>query len=84
MYLQNWLEFPDLMCRTQYELNFLLTLYSLAYALGGVFFFTIPDKIGRLPSFKTFSTMNLVAQILITLTPVYWIKLTAYFVLGIT
>ena len=71
-----------MMCRSPYELNFLVSAYSLFYALGGVLFFTVPDKIGRLPSFKIFSTMNLLAQILTILTPVYWLKLTGYIVLG--
>ena len=57
-------------------------MYSICYSLGGVFFFTIPDKVGRLPSFKLFSTMSLLAQIIITLVPVFWFKLIAYLVFG--
>ena len=52
------------------------------WSIGGVLFFTLPDKIGRLPSFKIFSTMSLIAQLLITFMPSFWFKLVGYSLLG--
>ena len=70
------------MCRNKFEINIILTIYSIFYSLGGLLFFTLPDKIGRLSSFQIFSTMSLISQLIITFVPVYWIKMIGFIIFG--
>ena len=52
------------------------------WSLGGILFFTLPDRIGRMPSFKLFSTMSMIAQLMILILPSFWFKMIGYILLG--
>ena len=72
------------MCGSPYRTNLLVVVYGAAYALGGMLFYHIPDQIGRLPSFKMFSTPSLVSQLIVLFVPFYWGKLFGFFLFGLT
>ena len=60
LYLKNWQDNPDIMCRDEYELSIIPTLYTVCYSLGGIFFM-IPDKIGRRLTMLFFSLVSMSA-----------------------
>ena len=72
------------MCATPYRTNLLVVVYGVAYALGGLLFYRIPDKSGRLPSFRMFSTPNLISQLIVTFVPFYWGKMIGFVLFGLS
>ena len=71
------------MCRDVYELSLIPAMYTMFYAVGGVFFF-MPDKFGRRLTMLVFSIASMVAQLAIYFSPVFMIKVAAYALYGLS
>ena len=82
LYLRNWQDNPDIMCRDVYELSLIPAMYAMSYAVGGVFFF-MPDKVGRRLTMLIFSIVSMVAQLAIYFSPVFMVKVAAFGVYGL-
>ena len=84
LYLENWQAIPDFMCGSMSRTNLLVVVYGASYALGGILFYHIPDQVGRLPSFRMFSTPSLISQLIVLFVPSYWGKLFGFLLFGLT
>lgn len=84
LFLHNWLEYPDFMCRNQIELTFILSIYSACYVIGGLIFFHAPEKLGRLVTFKLTAVLVISSTLTILLIPYYYAKMIAYGLFGLS
>ena len=71
------------MCRDVYELSSIPAMYTLFYAIGGIFFF-MPDRIGRRQTMLIFSIASMIAQLAIYFSPVFIVKVAAYALYGLS
>ena len=58
-------------------------MYTLFYAVGGVFFF-MPDRIGRRITMLIFSIISMAAQFIIYFSPVFYYKVIGYALYGVS
>jgi len=45
-YVINWQQEMDLMCVDRNTINYIVTAYFIAYGIGGIILFKVPDKWG--------------------------------------
>ena len=82
--LKNWNTEMDLMCSSDSQINMLFSVYFIMLAVGGLLFFAVPDRLGRRKTHYIFSTINLVGQLTALFIPIYWVKVLAMGILGVT
>jgi len=81
-FLINWIQEMDLMCEKRTTINWIVTVYYIAFGLAGLLMWKLPDKLGNRTTFKIFGTIHVIVWWLMLLIPNYWIRLGAFAVMG--
>jgi len=58
------------------------TVFYIAFGVGGLINFPVPDLIGRKKSMLLYCSISLVAQVVMLFSNSYWVRLVSFFVMG--
>ena len=72
----------DLICESPGKINLPYIIWFISFGVGGVLTFPVIDKFGRRRSHLIFSTMNMLAQALITFVPSFFAHAIGFALLG--
>lgn len=82
-YLQNWMQEMDLSCVDRSQINLIYIPFCIGSIVQSFLFATLPDRRGNKATIKLVSTINLAAQIIALLVPVYTVRALCFFVMGL-
>lgn len=72
----------DWVCEPKNKLALLGTVYFIACFCGGLVLVSVPDRIGRKPSFLIFSSIHALAQFVALYCTNYWVRVGAMGTMG--
>lgn len=73
----------DLMCMAKNTINLIPVMYFIGFGVGGLLSFPVLDKIGRLKSHWIFSTIHMLAQIVVVFVPTFSARMAGFTVMGL-
>ena len=80
-YFENWLERFDLMCVDKFKVNFVVSYWYIGY-LFGMFFFFMPDSIGRKKTIMIFFSLNIAGHAMALFSEDLTVKSIGFFLVG--
>ena len=72
----------NLQCRTQFQIALMASTYFLGYAIGASIYF-LPDMIGRKRAIIFSTTFNLIAETVLLWNSDYYVRMAAFFFMGL-
>ena len=81
-YFANWYGEMDLVCTPPATIAMMCTVYYVAFGIGGLFNFPVPDLIGRKKAMLLYGAISLGAQLTMLFSNSYWVRLVCFVVIG--
>jgi MFS family permease len=81
-YMINWIQEMGMMCTPRVSIQWIVTIYYVAFGLGGLLLWPLPDKWGRKYTLAFFGFFHLICQWVMLLIPSYWVRFGTFAVMG--
>lgn len=72
----------DLMCVDRTSINWIVSVYYIAFGVSGLLLWQVPDKLGCRTTMKIFGSTHIICQWTMLVVPNYWVRLVAFAVMG--